>query len=142
MRPLILIYHGVPLQGCAGPTNATVFEQHLCFLKRNCTFIRPEEYPTARGSLRRPAVLLTFDDGLRNNAEVVAPILRRLDVPAVFFVSSRHCIPGQHLWFTYLKMLRWHFPGSRVTLNGGSISLAGARRERGIEELTARLLAL
>ena len=142
VRPLVLIYHSVPRRGNAGAFNAKSFEQHMLLLKRNCTFIKPEAYASASGSLRRPAVLLTFDDGLRNNAEVVAPILRRLDVPAVFFVSSRHCIPGQHLWFTYLKMLRWHFPGSSVTLNGGSISLAGARRERGIEELTARLLAL
>ena len=111
-------------------------------LKRKCTFIRPEEYYSASGSLRCPAVLLTFDDGLRNNAEVVAPILRRLDTPAVFFVSSRHCIQGQQLWFTYLNMLRCYYPGTSVTLNGSSICLAGAQRKKGIDELALRLLAL
>src|SRR5213080_5119698 len=97
VRPLVLIYHSVPQRRHTGTFNATSFEEHMLFLNRHCTFIRPEEYASASGSLRRPAVLLTFDDGLRNNAEVVAPILRRLDVPAVFFVSSRHRIPGQHL---------------------------------------------
>lgn len=142
MRPLILIYHSVLKRQNASAFNVKCFEEHMLFLKRNCTFIRPEQYGSIRGCLRRPAVLLTFDDGLRNNAEVVAPILRRLDVPAVFFVSSRHCIPGEYLWFTYLRMLRDYFPGNTVTLNDNSISLAAARRKKGIEELTTRLLAL
>jgi peptidoglycan/xylan/chitin deacetylase (PgdA/CDA1 family) len=142
MRPLVLIYHGVPRRGNAGAFNATMFEQHLSFLKRNCTFIRPEEYTSARSSLQSPAVLLTFDDGLRNNAEVVAPMLRHLHIPAVFFISSRHCAPGKYLWFTYLKMLRSYFHGCAVTLDGGFISLEGLEREKGIQELTRRLLAL
>ena len=142
MRPLVLIYHSVPRRTNVGAINAQSFEEHMRLLKRKCTFIRPEEYYSASGSLRCPAVLLTFDDGLRNNAEVVAPILRRLDTPAVFFVSSRHCIQGQQLWFTYLNMLRCYYPGTSVTLNGSSICLAGAQRKKGIDELALRLLAL
>jgi peptidoglycan/xylan/chitin deacetylase (PgdA/CDA1 family) len=142
VRPLVLIYHGVPQRGCAGPLNATSFAKHMLFLKRHCTFVRPEEYATARGSLRRPALLLTFDDGLRNNAEVVAPMLRRLHIPAVFFISSRHCEPGKYLWFTYLRMLRLYFPGSGVSLNGSFIPLHGLQREKGLQDLTNRLLGL
>ena len=96
----------------------------------------------ARGSLRRPALLLTFDDGLRNNADVVAPILRKCHIPAVFFISSRHCEPGKYLWFMYLKMLRLYFAGSGVTLDGTYIPLDGCRRENGIQEVTRRLLEL
>jgi len=140
--PLVLMYHGVPQRGRAQAFNAKAFEQNILFLKRNCTFIRPEQYATARGSLRCPAVLLTLDDGFRNNAEVAAPILRRYGVPAVFFISSRHCTPGKYLWFIYLKMLGAHFPGDGVTLNGKFISLQGKQRGVGIQELTSRLLAL
>src|SRR5215469_11451835 len=142
VRPLVILYHGVPRRLCAGPLNAMSFEKHMVFLKRYCVFIRPEEYATARGSLRHPALLLTFDDGLRNNAEVVAPMLRRLQIPAVFFISSRHCEPGQYLWFTYLRMLRLYFPGDGVTLNGTFISLHGTQREKGIQRLTKFLLEL
>lgn len=142
MRPLVLIYHGVPRRQNAGAFHADTFEKHMVFLKKHCTFVSPEEYPTARYNLRRPSLLLTFDDGLRNNAEVVAPILRRLNVPAVFFVSSRHCTPEAYLWFSYLNMLQWHFPGESVTLNGKFISLAGDSRGRGMRELTSALLSL
>jgi peptidoglycan/xylan/chitin deacetylase (PgdA/CDA1 family) len=124
------------------PLNANAFEQHISFLERNCTFIRPEEYATVRGSLRRPATLLTFDDGLRNNAEVVAPILHRHHIPAVFFISSRHCAPGKYLWSNYFQMLETYFPGNSVTLNGEFIPLRGTQRGARIRKLREDLLAL
>jgi peptidoglycan/xylan/chitin deacetylase (PgdA/CDA1 family) len=136
------MYHGVPRQGRLQPLDCASFERQIVFLKRNCTFIHAEQYALTRSSLRQPAVLLTFDDGFRNNAEVAAPILRRHNVPAVFFVASRHCTPGRYLWFTYLRMLKAFFPGSVVRLNGKSISLKGADRERGIQEVTRQLLKL
>lgn len=139
---LVLMYHGVPREGRAQAINARAFEQHILFLNRNCTLMRPEQYASARGSLRHPAVLLTFDDGFRNLAEVAAPILRRYDVPAVFFVSSRHCTPGKYLWFSYLKMLAACFPGEGVTLNGKFVRLQGTERRAGIQQLTSMLLAL
>src|SRR3972149_141979 len=40
------------------------------------------------GSLRSPSFLLTFDDGFREMADVVAPILSRKGVPALFFLGS------------------------------------------------------
>ena len=33
-------------------------------------------------------VALTFDDGLRNHCEVVYPVLKRLGVPATFYVCA------------------------------------------------------
>lgn len=140
--PIVLMYHGVPREGHLQLLDGAAFERQIVFLKRNSTFIHAEQYAFSRGSLRQRAVLLTFDDGFRNNAEVAAPILRRHNVPAVFFVASRHCTAGRYLWFTYLRMLRAFFPGSTVRLNGKSISLKGADRERGIQEVTRQLLKL
>jgi peptidoglycan/xylan/chitin deacetylase (PgdA/CDA1 family) len=141
-HPLVLMYHGIPERGHAQAVNGNAFEQHILFLKRYCTFVRPDQLARARGTLGRRAVLLTFDDGFRNNAEVAVPILRRYGVPAVFFISSRHCTPRRYLWFSYLRMLEAWFPGSGVTLNGSFIDLHGAQRSAGITELTSRLLAL
>jgi peptidoglycan/xylan/chitin deacetylase (PgdA/CDA1 family) len=163
-NPLVLMYHGVP-RGCGeyykcsqmtiGPTlptvaswentprlNAKAFEQHISFLDRNCTFIRAHELAAVRGSLLRPATLLTFDDGFRNNAEVVVPILQRHHIPAVFFISSRHCVPGKYLWFNYFRMLERYFPGDGVTFNGEFVPLQGAQRGAGIKKLRDGLLAL
>jgi peptidoglycan/xylan/chitin deacetylase (PgdA/CDA1 family) len=40
------------------------------------------------GELPRRALLITFDDGYRSIAEVALPILRRLGLPSVFFVTG------------------------------------------------------
>lgn len=136
MLPTVLMYHGVSSDLRAG------FEQQIAFLARHCRAIRPENYRTEVGSIRRPAVLLTFDDGFRNNADLVAPILMRHKVPAVFFISSRHCKAGKYLWFTYLRMLERFFPGDSIHFEGATISLRGEARSRGIQELTKQILAL
>lgn len=38
--------------------------------------------------LQRPSFLLTFDDGLRQCRELIAPVLLEMGVPAVFFVNT------------------------------------------------------
>jgi peptidoglycan/xylan/chitin deacetylase (PgdA/CDA1 family) len=87
-------------------------------------------------------VLLTFDDGFRNNAEVVAPILRRHGVPAVFFVSSRHAMPGKYLWFTYLENLAKHFKGAGFVFRDRFMDMSPGRREATVSELRETLLRL
>jgi peptidoglycan/xylan/chitin deacetylase (PgdA/CDA1 family) len=43
-------------------------------------------------------IVLTFDDGLRNNAAVAYPILKHLGIPATFFVCPGLIATGQWLW--------------------------------------------
>lgn len=43
-------------------------------------------------------IVLTFDDGLRNNATVAYPILKHLAIPATFFVCPGLISTGQWLW--------------------------------------------
>ena len=57
---------------------------------------------------RRPFCLLTFDDGFRSNAIETAPELRRMGVPAVFYVTTGFLDSGRPLWFVRLKALRLH----------------------------------
>jgi peptidoglycan/xylan/chitin deacetylase (PgdA/CDA1 family) len=47
---------------------------------------------------RRDEVVLTFDDGLMNNATVAYPLLARLGLPATFFVCPGLIDSGQWLW--------------------------------------------
>jgi peptidoglycan/xylan/chitin deacetylase (PgdA/CDA1 family) len=42
------------------------------------------------GRLKRPAAVITFDDGYADNFEVAFPILKRLNIPATFFVSTAY----------------------------------------------------
>jgi peptidoglycan/xylan/chitin deacetylase (PgdA/CDA1 family) len=140
--PFTLYYHGVPRYKGREGFDAEAFEKQITFAKRRYKFISVKDLLTGRaGAVSRP-MLLTFDDGFRNNAENAAPILRRHNVPATFFISSRHCTPGKYLWFSYLKAFQAWFPGKGITIDGSFISLSASMRERGMEEITSRLLAL
>lgn len=46
----------------------------------------------------KPPVLVTFDDGYRNNLTLAVPILRRAGVPAVFFLATGYIGTDRLLW--------------------------------------------
>jgi peptidoglycan/xylan/chitin deacetylase (PgdA/CDA1 family) len=67
-------------------TPPDVFESHVRKLARDYELVSLDE--VLSGELPRRAVLVTFDDGYRSVADVALPILRRLGVPSVFFVTG------------------------------------------------------
>ncbi len=48
--------------------------------------------------LPKSAVVLTFDDGYLNNARVVAPILKKLGLPATLYLPTRYIDGGETQW--------------------------------------------
>jgi peptidoglycan/xylan/chitin deacetylase (PgdA/CDA1 family) len=85
----ILMFHGTPRR------QAKMFERQLSYLARNFDIV-------ALGSLARSPqggkIALTFDDGLRNNVSVLYPILKKLGVPATFFVCPGLIERRRWLW--------------------------------------------
>ncbi len=61
-------------------------DDQLRFLKRHLEVVGPEALASGPG--RHAQVLLTFDDGYRDNHELALPVLRGQGVPAVFFIAS------------------------------------------------------
>lgn len=54
----------------------------------------------ARGkALPTNSVLVTFDDGFRDNWEVAFPILRKYRIPAMFFLSTGYIGSTRQFWF-------------------------------------------
>lgn len=91
----ILMYHGVPPQG----TQALAEQLH--YLVRHFKVVSLEtmlERLTHGGFPLAHEIILTFDDGLRNNLTVVYPILRQLQVPATMFVCPGLVESGAWLW--------------------------------------------
>lgn len=110
-----------------------------------------------RHELPRGAVLVTFDDGYTDFAEVAWPILKRWSVPAVLFVSTAYPdSPGRMFWWDALwqgvsrtDRLSVDRPGQRVlpltTLaerRTASARLAEWLKSLGTAEREARLDAL
>ena len=84
----ILMFHGTPR------AEAAALERQLRYLARRFDVVRLEEIAGARPG----AVALTFDDGLRSNVEVAYPILRKLRLPATFFVCPALIDARRWLW--------------------------------------------
>jgi peptidoglycan/xylan/chitin deacetylase (PgdA/CDA1 family) len=141
--PSGLLYHGVPKRGINdNDINADVFEEQIIFMKKRFQFIRQNEVSHKRSRDQRIQVLLTFDDGFRNNADVVAPILKRHQIPATFFVCSRHSISNKYLWFVHLKMLKTKFNKDGFLFRGEYIDMRPDKRNVSIEKLRHFLVNL
>jgi len=78
------------------------FDQQMAFLRRHFVPVGlPEVQRAARGAERLPpnAVLVTFDDGYRDNYENALPILVRHGLKGVFFVSTSYVTERRLFWW-------------------------------------------
>jgi len=75
--------------------------------------------------IRRPTAVITFDDGLQNNHDVVFPILRKEGPPAIIFLVTGMVNSDDTIWYCRLihalektdtTSLEWN--GSRLDLSG------------------------
>ncbi len=83
------------------------FTRDLDFLLRHYEPLDVETFFTLvknREQPSRPSFLLSFDDGLRQFYDVVAPVLRQKGVPAICFLNSGF-VDNQGLFFRYKAAL-------------------------------------
>lgn len=89
----------------------------------------------------RTAVLLTFDDGYRDNFEEAFPVLRARGVSATFFLTTAFVGTGVVPWWDSLAFILKASTRSRITLSypePAEFDLAPARRARTIAEIIKR----
>lgn len=139
---VVLLYHGVPSVTDDHSIDAAKFESQIVFMKDHFDYITPEQLADAGDGSDRMRVLLTFDDGFKNQFVLARRVLMKHQVPAVFFIPSRHARPGFYLWFTYLRMLEDHFHGDGFTFRGNYWSMRAEDRKATVSRLTATLVDL
>ena len=136
------MYHRVPRRRRDYYIDAEIFERQMRLLQERFDLIGPDRLHDRRPRTARVRVLVTFDDGFRNNLEVAAPTLRRLGIPAVFFVCTRHTAPGTYLWWTYLEALRKYFDGEGYEFRGEWCDMSPSQRAPTVDRLETRLHGL
>jgi peptidoglycan/xylan/chitin deacetylase (PgdA/CDA1 family) len=98
---VILTYHRIATPGVSSnpyydqviSATPEQFRAQIRYLTSHFRLTQPQDIlapgtgpsPTLRGAT--PSLLVTFDDGYRDNYETAAPILREFGVPATFFVT-------------------------------------------------------
>jgi peptidoglycan/xylan/chitin deacetylase (PgdA/CDA1 family) len=123
-RLVVLCYHSVisddapldPRTNIAVTTSQ--FELHLRELAASFTPVSAGQV-IAAGYYDLPlpprAVLVTFDDGYRNNLELAAPLLLKYEIPAIFFVTTGLIGTRELLWTHEIVERVAAWPKTRLT---------------------------
>ena len=118
-RPLVLAYHGVvsddhpdDLLRTREAVSLREFRQQLADIRRLFTPISATDlldFIEGKASLPTYPVLITFDDGFRNNLTCAAPELQRQGVPALIHITTGMIGRDRLLWTQELneRILGW-----------------------------------
>lgn len=77
------------------------FEKQIVFLKKHFTFLYPEEFFEAEPD-RGLNVVISFDDGYKDNYDIAFPILKNYQVKTIFFVVTS--VIGTNEWLLHDKL--------------------------------------
>ena len=132
---LILVYHRVLPEVVFNPLSTIIslksFERQLDHVAKRYSIIslRDAASQISEGNAARGTqVILTFDDGYRDNCQIAFPALRKKGLPATFFLSTDYIGSERPLW-------DWEII-SRITASGGidSIDIGGNIISKGDSE--------
>ena len=102
---VVLIYHRV-IELPADPQMLAVhpvrFAAQLQALKQHFDILRFDE---DWGRRRRPAVVITFDDGYADNLLHALPLLEAQNLPATFFIATGYIGAGREFWWDEIERL-------------------------------------
>lgn len=136
--PVILFYHGVE-DGTVDPRvqsihlNLSDFEKQIAYLRKHYQIISMDDLYDciARDEELDPSyVVLTFDDGYRNNRTVVGPYLSTIGVPFAVFVSTRHIDEKLRFPTYYLRAAIQHSTLPEVEMLGSVLDISSDRAKR------------
>lgn len=83
------------------------FAEQMSFLARNFDVVSPADLAGLHDAPKGRHVLVTFDDGYRDNFDLAFPVLRAQGVPATFFVTVGFLDDGVTAWWDEIAwMLR------------------------------------
>ena len=123
----VLTYHRV-IEGAPGEhrfdegvVDATpaAFAEQVEFLARHFSVVTIDDLcrRAAGGSLPRNPLLITFDDGYRDNFEHVLPILSRVGVSAAFFIATSFTTERRVYWWDRISYAVKRSTKKRITLS-------------------------
>jgi peptidoglycan/xylan/chitin deacetylase (PgdA/CDA1 family) len=112
------------------------FEQHLDMMSEDHTVVTLDDVVAWLGGgapLPPRALLVTFDDGYRDNYDQAFPILRKRGLPATFFIATGHMDTGDLLWWDLVTVLISDATSTAADLPLlGPVALSGAEQRASV----------
>jgi peptidoglycan/xylan/chitin deacetylase (PgdA/CDA1 family) len=112
----ILTYHSVDESESVISVSAQKFERQIRYLNNKgystLSLSKAVDFLTQGITLPRKNIIITFDDGYKNNYTEVLPILKKYNFTATIFLTTDHCgkinnWQNQHSSIPELPMLSW-----------------------------------
>ena len=85
---LCLMYHSIDSEKNKGGIFIDEFEEHIKWIKDKKTF-KMEELKGLDYKLPKNSILITFDDGYKNNYTLAFPILKKYNMKATIFLNTK-----------------------------------------------------
>lgn len=95
------------------------FERHIRAISRFFTPIVSDDLIRALDGQRLPPnpILVTFDDGYKDNLEVALPILQRYGVRATFFIATHYLSARRMFWWDRINYVVKRSPQAKLRLS-------------------------
>jgi peptidoglycan/xylan/chitin deacetylase (PgdA/CDA1 family) len=131
---------------CDSVIGGTVDEldQQIAWLSKHTHVLSEEEFIEFHASGRKPkrlSVLITFDDGYRDNYELALPVLEKHGVPAIFFVPAGLIDSGRLGWVDLIPWLIRRSPKRSISYGGVELPLGSPpEQNRAIEFFNSKFI--
>ncbi|MFT7421436.1 MAG: peptidoglycan/xylan/chitin deacetylase (PgdA/CDA1 family) [Arcticibacterium sp.] len=134
----VICYHGIDHVGSLGFNTRFISQKNLetqiVFFKKYFHIATIKDYVLGNYPKNVFTIVLTFDDGYRNNLELVVPLLEKHQVPATFFITSIQASGHNILWSDHLD-LGFGYTQSNIQINGREFQ----KKKDGFYELSSDL---
>jgi len=127
-----------------GQLAADYLDRGLTVLARYYRFLSLDqaiEMLAGRQPMQPHGMVLTFDDGYRNNFSHALPILRRHGVPAVFYIATGHIDRREPFWYDRLDYALQHLTREQAISFCGQLFLFYPGNEHSLHATFAALRA-
>jgi len=122
-QTVILIYHRIgPMteKWIINPLHQKIFEAQMKYLTENYKLISLNKLSEMinNGEIPKKAVIITFDDGYKDNYEFAFPILKKYDIPATIFLSTGPIEQKKLFWWDEVNYALIHTDMESIVLKG------------------------
>lgn len=117
--PKILMYHRFSEKPKPGFVHREVFEKQLVYLKNYFNLTTLDDLVKTflrKGAFPQNTVVITVDDGYSDFYDIALPVLKKHNVPATFFITTRFVDGDFWLWPDCVRYILEH--SSEIDLKG------------------------
>jgi len=107
--------------------NSEIFEKQMKYFSEKYELLSLNElvnYIKLKKSYPKKAIVITFDDGYKDNYLFAYPILQKYSIPATIFLATGYIGSGRLFWTDKVRYLIHHTSIKKINLEGlGSYSI-------------------